>query len=472
MRTFTYLSSALVGLALCAGQTSMAAELRVLPDDDNQLVYEIYKELIETNTTHSVGDNTLAAERVAAWLKAAGFTDDDIFIGGPKARKGNLVARLRATSEGGGEKEPIILLAHLDVVEAKRSDWSMDPFTLHEVDGYFYGRGTLDDKAQAAINTANFIRMKREGFQPNRDLVLALTADEEGGGNNGVYWLLEHHPEMIRGAFALNEGGFGLISNGVRVVNNIQTAEKIYQSYTVTATNPGGHSSIPRRDNAIYELSQALLNISRYEFPLVINDVIRIGFARLAQMSPGQLGEDLMGVLQSPPDPDALRRLSENPVFNAQLRTTAVATMLNAGHAPNALPQTATAVVNVRMMPGTELEGVLDALVAAVDNPNIRIVHEGGGRPSDPSPLTDEILDAVESATSVLWPNVLVVPTMVTGATDGAKMRNAGIPTYGVSGLFVDQNDVRAHGRDERILVTSFYEGYAFMYALVKKLSS
>ncbi len=205
------------------------------------MVLQIYKELIETNTTDSVGDNTLAANRIAAWLRGGGFSNDDIFIGGPKERKGNLVARLHGT----GEKEPLILLAHLDVVEAKRDDWSMDPFTLNEIDGYFYGRGTLDDKAQAAISTANIIRMKRDGFEPNRDIILALTSDEEGGGNNGVYWLLEHHPELIDGALALNEGGFGRIQDGVHIANSIQTAEKIFQSFTVTARNPGGHSSMP-----------------------------------------------------------------------------------------------------------------------------------------------------------------------------------------------------------------------------------
>jgi acetylornithine deacetylase/succinyl-diaminopimelate desuccinylase-like protein len=461
-------------LLLIAAHSSFAETARDLPDDDEQLVYEIYKELIETNTTDSVGDNTLAANRVAAWLRGGGFSDDDIFIGGPKERKGNLVARLHGSGESGesGKKEPLILLAHLDVVEAKRDDWSMDPFTLNEIDGYFYGRGTLDDKAQAAISTANIIRMKRAGFEPNRDIILVLTSDEEGGGNNGVYWLLEHHPELIDGALALNEGGSGLIQDGVRIANSIQTAEKIFQSFTLTARNPGGHSSMPRRDNAIYELSEALLKIRDHEFPLVINDVMRLGFERLADISPGQLGEDLTAILQATPDPEALERLGDIPAINALLRTTAVATMLEGGHASNALPQTASAIVNVRMMPGTSLEDVLATLVAAVDNPEIEVAHNGGGRPSEPSPLTDEILGAVERVTEEMWPGVVVLPTMTTGATDGAKMRNAGIPTYGVSGLFVDRNDIRAHGRDERLLVRSFYEGYDFMYRLTRELSS
>ncbi len=445
--------------------TTFAAKLTA---GDKQLVYDIYRELVETNTTHSVGDNTLAAGRVRARFVAAGFDERDLFVGGPKERKGNFVARLR----GRGTKEPIVLLAHIDVVEAKRSDWSMDPFKLHEKDGYFYGRGTLDDKAQAAIWAATLIRMKQEGYEPNRDLIVALTADEEGGGSNGVYWLLENHPTLIDGVFALNEGGYGLLQNGQRIANSIQTAEKIYQSYQVTATNPGGHSSIPREDNAIYDLAQALLNIRNYTFPLVINPEMRLGFARLAEISPGQLGEDLKAILKPKPDPDALARLGKIPWINALLRTTAVATMLEGGHAPNALPNSASAVVNVRMMPGTDPELVLAALTEAVDNPDVRVVHQGGGRPSDPSPLTDEILGAVEAATEAMWPGVLVMPTMTTGATDGAKMRNAGVPTYGVTGLFVDRNDIRIHGRDERLLVTSFYEGYAFLFDLVKRLSS
>jgi acetylornithine deacetylase/succinyl-diaminopimelate desuccinylase-like protein len=457
-----------IASALITTSPTFADDSRTIPKDHKQLVFEIYKELIETNTTNSIGDNTLAANRMAAWLKAGGFSEAEIFIGGKKERKGNLVTRLHGT----GEKEPLILLAHIDVVEADPSDWSVDPFTLLEKDGYFYGRGTLDDKSQAAINAANVIRMKMEDFKPNRDIILALTSDEEGGGNNGVYWLLEHHPELINGAFALNEGGSGLMQDGNRIANSIQTAEKIFQSFKVTAINRGGHSSIPRSDNAIYDLSEALLNIREYEFPLIFNDVMRLGFQRLAEISPGQLGEDLNAILQDTPDAEALARLGEIPSINALLRTTAVATMLDGGHAPNALPQTASAIINVRMMPGSDVKDVLTTLIKVVDNPEIEVIHQRGGRPSDPSPLTDEILGAVESTTEEMWPGVVVLPIMTTGATDGAKMRNAGIPTYGVSGIFVDRDDIRAHGRDERILVQSFYEGYDFMYRLVKKLST
>lgn len=458
-------------LAVCLiafSHFTFSSTLPILPKDDQQLAFEIYKQLVETNTTNSIGDNTLAANQLANWLRAAGFSEEDIFVGGKKDKKGNLVAKLR----GSGKKKPFILLAHIDVVEAKRSDWSMEPFKLQEIDGYFYGRGTLDDKSQAAINIANIIRLKRTGFKPNRDIILALTADEEGGGNNGVYWLLEHHPDLINGVFALNEGGNGLIQDGVKIANSIQTAEKIFESFSVTATNPGGHSSIPRDDNAIYDLAEALLKIRQYKFPLVFNEVMRLGFERLAQISPGQLGEDLSAILKETPDEEALERLGKIPSINALLRTTAVATMLEGGHAPNALPQSAKAIVNVRMMPGQDVKNVLATLIKVVDNPNVKVVFQGGGRPSDPSPLTDEILGSVANITESMWPGVIVLPTMTTGATDGAKMRNAGIPTYGVSGIFVDRNDVRAHGRDERLMVKSFYEGYEFMYRLVKKLSS
>ncbi|MDA1075861.1 MAG: M20/M25/M40 family metallo-hydrolase [Proteobacteria bacterium] len=313
--------------------------------------------------------------------------------------------------------------------------------------------------------------MKREGFSPNRDIILALTADEEGGGNNGVYWLLEPHPQLINGVFALNEGGYGMLQDGVRIANAIQTAEKIFLGFSVTATNPGGHSSIPRADNAIYDLSEALLKIRDYQFPVQLNASMRLGLTRLAQISPGQLGSDLNEVLKPNPDPAALERISNSPATNASLRTTAVATMLQGGHAANALPQTASAVVNVRMMPGQDVEDVLQTLIDVVDNPDVKVVFTGGGRPSDPSPLTEEILDAVEGLTEQMWPGVIVLPIMTTGATDGAKLRNAGIPTYGVSGIFIDRNDFRAHGRDERLLISSFYEGFEFMYQPVQRLA-
>jgi len=457
-----------VTLGLTLNGSLVAAEKdRIITGDYKKMLFDIYKELVETNTTHSSGDNTLAATRMAAWLRSAGFPEETIFVGGPVEKKGNLVVRY----PGDGSKQPLAMIAHIDVVEANPADWSIDPFKLTEKDGYYYGRGTTDDKAMSAIWITNLIRFKREGYVPNRDLIVALTADEEGGGNNGIRWLISNHRELIDAALALNEGGSGGLVNGVRVTNAIQTAEKIYLGFSLTTTNPGGHSSIPRADNAIYQLSEALLKIRDFKFPLILNPVMRLSLERRSKITAGRAGEDMQAILREPPDPAALNRLSADPIMNAQLRTTAVATMLEGGHAPNALPQTARAVVNVRMMPGSAIEDVHQTLISVVDNPDVKIEFTGGGAPSDPSPLTDEILTAVEQTTEEMWPGVPVVPIMATGATDGAKMRNAGIPTYGVSGIFHDLDDIRAHGRDERMLIRSLYEGQEFLYRLVKSLS-
>lgn len=444
-----------------------AATDRVITDDYNKLLFDIYKELVETNTTHSSGDNTLAANRMAAWLRLAGFPDEAIFVGGPVAKKGNLVVRY----PGNGSNKPLAMIAHIDVVEANPADWSIDPFKLTEKDGYYYGRGTTDDKAMSAIWIANLIRLKREGYVPNRDLIVALTADEEGGGNNGIRWLLTNHRQLIDAAIALNEGGSGSLKNGVRIANSIQTAEKIYLGFSLSVRNSGGHSSIPRADNAIYQLAEALLKIRDFKFPMMLNPVMRLSLERRAKITAGQMGEDMLAILAEPPDPAALARLSADPIMNAQLRTTAVATMLAGGHAPNALPQSASAVVNVRMMPGSAIEDVHKTLIEVIDDAEVKVEFTGGGAASDPSPLTDEILTAIEQTSEEMWPGVPVVPTMATGATDGAKMRNAGIPTYGVSGLFHDIDDIRAHGRDERMLIRSLYEGQEFLYRLVKALS-
>lgn len=440
---------------------------RVITDDYNKLLFDIFKELVETNTTHSSGDNTLAASRMDAWLRLAGFPEEAIFAGGPVEKKGNLVVRY----PGDGRKKPLAMIAHLDVVEANPADWSFDPFKLTEKDGYYYGRGTTDDKAMAAIWIANLIRFKREDYVPNRDLIVALTADEEGGGNNGIRWLLTNHRELIDAVIAINEDGYGDLKNGARISNNIQIAEKIYSGFSLTARNPGGHSSIPRMDNAIYQLAEALLKIQDFKFPMILNPVMRLSLERRAKISEGQMAEDIQAILKEPPDPAALARLSADPIMNAQLRTTAVATMLEGGHAPNALPQSARAVVNVRMMPGSAIEDVHNTLIKVIDDAEIEVESRGGGAPSDPSPLTDEILNAVEQTTEQMWPGIPVVPVIGTGATDGAKMRNAGIPTYGVSGIFLDIDDIRAHGKNERILIRSLYEGQEFLYRLVKALS-
>ena len=458
-----------VSITLCLVVSStLAYGQRVIPEDDRELLYEVYKELVEYKTTGDEQNNTLAVEGMAAWLQAAGFAAEDILIGGALPHKGNLVARYR----GSGDGEPIIMLAHIDVVTANREDWNLDPFVLNEDENYFYGRGTLDDKAMSAIFLANFVRFKRNGYVPNRDLIIALTSDEEGGGSNGVGWILENHPGWLTGALAINEGGYGLLQDGKPLANTIQIAEKIYATFRVTARNPGGHSSLPREDNAIYDLAEALLRIKDFDFPVEINEVMRVSFERQAEINTGQRAEDFRALLQNPIPQDSLDRLSSEAAINAQLRTTAVATLLDGGHAPNALPQSAVANVNVRMLPGSDPDDVLQTLIAVVANPEIQVEYLGGGSITQSSPLTEEILGAVETVTEELWPGITVIPTMSTGATDGARMRRAGIPTYGVSGLFVDRNDMRIHGQDERLLKESLYGGYEFLYKLAVELSN
>lgn len=458
---------ALTILLWLAGSIQPAFAQRIIPEDDQELLYEVYKELIEYKTTREEMNNTIAVEGMAAWLRAAGFAAEDIFIGGNLPHKGNLVARYRGT----GNEEPIVLMAHIDVVAAERDDWNLDPFILNEDDEYFYGRGTIDDKAMAAIFLSNMIRLKREGYVPNRDLIIALTSDEESGGSNGITWLLANRPGLIQGALAINEGGYGLLQDGKPLANTIQIAEKIYATFRLTARNPGGHSSLPREDNAIYDLAEALLRIRDFKFPVEINEVMRVSFARQAEINTGQRAIDLRALLEDPIPEDSLARLSSEAAINAQLRTTAVATLLEGGHAPNALPQSAVANVNVRMLPGSDPQDVLQTLIDVVDNPELLVEYRGGGSLTDPSPLSEEIMAAVESVTESMWPGVTVMPTMSTGATDGAKMRRAGIPTYGVSGIFVDRNDMRIHGQDERLRKTSLYEGYDFLYRLAKELS-
>ncbi len=450
---------------LLAGAT--VAFVETGPSAEDALAREIFEELIEINTTDSVGDNTEAAEAMARRLRDAGFPEEDVKVLGPHARKGNLVARLR----GSGRRAPILLLAHIDVVEALPSDWSFDPFTFLEKDGYFYGRGTSDDKAMAAIWTANLIRMKREGTLPDRDLIVALTADEEGGSYNGVQWLLAHHRELIDAAYCLNEGGGGQMKDGKKLSNSVQLSEKLFQSYSLEATNPGGHSSRPRKDNAIYQLSSALVRISEHEFPLELDEITSAYFQKMSQFESGETARDMLSVSRRS-DLDAATRLSKSPYYNAVMRTTCVATQLQGGHAENALPQSARATVNCRIFPGSDPKDVQRTLEGVVADEAMRFSPLSPANPSLPSPLLPEVMDTIERITEEMWPGVPVVPTMSTGATDGLFLRNAGIPTYGVSGIFGDVDDARAHGKDERVLVSSFYEGREFLHRLVTALSS
>jgi acetylornithine deacetylase/succinyl-diaminopimelate desuccinylase-like protein len=435
--------------------------------DDQQLAREIYKEMVESKSGFTTGVTTPVAEAVAQRLLAAGFPAADVFTGGAIPTKANLVVRYHGT----GKLKPMLLLAHTDVVEAKREDWSLDPFTFTEKDGYFYGRGTADDKAQAAVWIANLLRYKREGYTPDRDIIVALTADEEGGGPyNGVDWLLKNHRELIDADFCLNEGGRGEMVNGKRLTNTIQAAEKWYLDLRLEVRNKGGHSSRPVPDNAIYRLAEALSRVSHFEFPLKTNEVTRAYFAGLSKIETRFSG-DLAKVGQD--DTEAIKRVAAaSPGWNATLRTTCVATMLEGGHARNALPQLAAANINCRVQPDELLDSVLTRLKIAIADDQVAISIINQEENSAGSPLRPDIVRAVSRVTDTMWPGVIVLPVMSTGATDGRMLRAAGIPTYGVTGFFGERDDNRAHGRDERMMVRSFYEGQRFLYELVKTLAT
>jgi acetylornithine deacetylase/succinyl-diaminopimelate desuccinylase-like protein len=429
---------------------------------------EIFQELIEIDTTNTTGDTTPAAEAMARRLLAAGFPAADVQVLAPAPRKGNLVARLRGT----GARRPILLLAHLDVVEARREDWTVEPFKLLERDGHFYGRGTTDDKNMAATFVVNLIRLRQEGWIPDRDIVLALTADEEGGAHNGVVWLLAHHRALIDAELAINEGAGGAMAAGRYVSNQIQAAEKSYQSYRLEVTNRGGHSSLPVRDNAIYHLAEGLARLAGFEFPVGLDEVTRRYFERTAATVREPLAEGLRRVARGDADPETVARVAAvHPYFNAMLRTTCVATRLEAGHADNALPQVARATVNCRVLPAESEEDVRRRLVEALADDRISVTPTNKIFRSPISPLTPEIMGAVETVTAEMWPGIPVVPVMSAGATDAKYLRAAGIPAYGTSGMFGDVNDIRAHGKDERLPVRSLYEGEEYLYRLVKRLS-
>ncbi|HEY8182766.1 MAG TPA: M20/M25/M40 family metallo-hydrolase [Thermoanaerobaculia bacterium] len=437
-----------------------------LDDATRQLTRDIYKQLIEINTTDSIGNTTTAAEAMAARLRAAGFPPADVQVLGPNPRKGNLVARLR----GSANQKPILLVAHLDVVEAKREDWSLDPFKLTEQDGYYYGRGTSDDKAMASIFIANLIRYKKEGFVPKRDLIVALTADEEGGNFNGVSWLITEHRDLIDAAFAINEGGAGRMKNGRRLYNGVGASEKVYVSFALSTQNKGGHSSVPRADNAIYELADGLTKLAKFQFPIELNEVTRTYFERMSKIEEGPIAADMAAVAKG--DAAAAARLSETAAYNALLRTTCVATRLEGGHADNALPQSAKATVNCRVLPADSADEVRNTIVKVLSDPGIDVTWIDRPKPSAPSPLDAAVMGPIEKVTNEFWPGVPVMPMMGTGATDSLYLRNAGIPSYGVSGLFGELNDNRAHGRDERVGVAEFYDSLQFLYVLVKRLAS
>lgn len=452
---------------LAAGFVALAQAQPRAPHE--QLAYDIYKELVEINTVTNTGDTARAADAMAARLITAGLPTEDVQVFKPAPRKGNLVARLRGT----GARRPMILMAHIDVVEARREDWSTDPFTLVEKDGYYYGRGTGDDKFMAAAFVANLVRYKNEGYRPDRDLILILETDEETGDAEkyGIGWLLKNQRALIDAEFALNEGGGVGLDKGKPIEVMVQTSEKVYITYTLEIRDEGGHSSQPKPDNAIYRLAAALSRLEQHRFPMQLNDTTRLFLQRTADLEDPDVARDMKSVASPDPDPAAIARLSKIPRFNAQMRTTCVATMLEGGHAENALPQLAKATVNCRVLPGQSVDEVRATLVRIAADEKIEVKPRAPAMPSAPSPLSPEIFGAIEKLAGEFWPGAPVVPTMSAGATDGAFLRNAGIPTYGHEGLAEEVTENRAHGRDERVPVKSFYEGLEYLYRLVKALA-
>jgi len=433
----------------------------------DSLARDLLRELVDINSTWTEGSTLAAAQAMAARVRAAGFPAEDVTVIQNAERKGNLVVRYRGRAGG---KKPILLLSHIDVVAANPEDWTLPPFQFIERDGTFYGRGVADDKDEGAIHLALIMRMKAEGYVPDRDIIVALTTDEEGGPDNGVDYLIRNHRDLIDAEFAFNEGGGGLTRDGKRIANNVQATEKKFQNFELEVTNPGGHSSQPVRDNAIYHLSDGLVKLGAFDFPVRLNPVTRAFFARSAEIVGGEMGAAMRAVTANPADTSAVRVLSTDKAYNSMLRTTCVATMLSGGHASNALPQRATANVNCRILPDESPADVRATIERVVANPNIKVTASGtDARNSPPSPLTPSLMSLIEGVTGELWPGVPVVPTMSTGATDGLYLRNAGMPVYGVSGLFYP--DTGAHGMNERIPAQAFYEGLEFMYRLVKNLT-
>lgn len=456
----------LLSLMLCGLSVTAAANEPIT--EDEAFAFEIFKTLIETDTTPSNNKTLEAVRTLADRLLAEGFPAEDVDVieyGG----KGNLVARLRSAAP---TAKPVLLMAHIDVVEADPADWSMDPKRLNEDDDFYYGRGTLDDKDEVAIHMTNLIRLHRARVPLRRDVIVAITADEEGGDHNGASYLVEHHRDLVDAAFVINEGGGGLIAHGNYVANAVQAAEKVYQSYHLEVTNSGGHSSLPRADNAIYELASALKRIEAFDFPVMLNETTRAYFSGRAAIEKGEIDGHFDGLLATPPNQASVDYFRDVPAINARLRTTCVATELKAGHAENALPQRARATVNCRVFPGVPVEEVRQTLleVAAIDGMTITPIREA--LQSDASPLTDEIMGPIKTITAAMWPGAKVMPIMSTGATDALFFRNAGIPVYGVSGIFTDSSDNRAHGRDERIRKSSFYEGLEFLYRLTRAVAA
>jgi len=455
----------------CPSITQAATPGPVPPEPDRELARSLLEELVDLNTTHEQG-STVAAQAIRQNLLMAGFPATDVLLLAPpdKPTKGNLIARYR----GKGRTKPVLYLGHLDVVEAKSEDWSSDPFRLTEKDGWFYGRGTADMKDGDAALIEALIRLRREHFVPARDIIVALTADEEAGGDaNGPAFLLKEHRDLIDAETVINlDGGGGALKDGERRYFNIGTSEKVYVTYTLETTSPGGHGSLPGPDNAIYRLAAGLGRLEAYQFPITMTDTTRASFGRFAEFESGTERDDMLAVARSPPDLEAAERLSRTVHLNAQLRTTCVATLISGGHAENALPQRARATIQCRMMPGVSAQSVQNALTVALNDPKISVTLDAEPIVSPESPPTQSVLKKVTAVVQSMWPGVPLVPTMATGFSDGRQTRNAGLPTYDLSGLWSEVSENRAHGRDERIGVREFQESVEYTYRLMKAFAA
>ncbi|WP_370662405.1 M20/M25/M40 family metallo-hydrolase [Massilia aurea] len=466
----THWRKALIASLLASGAVLGAAQAADAPatlTPTQKSFRAIYQELIEINTTHSAGDTTRASEAMRAHLLAAGFKPDDVQVVAPFPRKGNLVARFK----GSGKKKPLLLLAHIDVVEARRSDWDTDPFKLQEKDGYFIARGAVDDKAMSAAFVSVLAQLKSEGFKPDRDIILALTGDEERGGEptNGAFWIVNNRRELIEAEYGINEGGRGENKDGKPVAHYVQLGEKSFVHAEFDATGPGGHSSRPMPDNVIYEVSEAMARLKAYQFPVRVNEAARLHFERSAALQTGQVADDMRAVGKGSVDPAIIARLSANPGLVGLLRTTCVATMMSAGHAPNALAQSAKATVNCRLLPDEDFAFV-QARLTEIGGPKVKVVAQELSKPAPASAARPDVMAAVESISASIWPGVPVIPTMGVSTTDSRHFRQNGIPMYGVSGMFGDDAN-GVHGLNERIAVKDLYNGREFLYQLVKRLA-
>jgi acetylornithine deacetylase/succinyl-diaminopimelate desuccinylase-like protein len=463
---------------------AQSAQIVPVPEKDRAEAIAIFKQLIEINTTDTpLGNVTTASDAMRKRFLDAGFAPEDVHLLGPNERKQNLVVRMRGANSGSGSAKPVLFLCHVDVVEALPKDWHTNPFEFIEKDGYYYGRGTQDMKESDAALVATFLRLHREGYKPDRDLILALTADEEGGSFNGAEWLVEKHRELVDAAYVINPDSGGIeLNQGKPVVASVEATEKVYADYQVTAVNPGGHSSLPRKDNAIYELTAALNKLAAYSFPFELNGVTRAYFEALAKQEPATTAADMHAILATPPDAQAAARLSEEPGFNSNFRTTCVATRLSGGHANNALPQTAQANVNCRIFPGHSPEEIRHELVKLFDDPKLAVKYVADtGAVSDtaperkaivPPPPVPEVFDPLRTLVNAIWPGTPVTPIMENGASDSIYFAQAGIPSYGFSAIALERDDVRAHGQDERLPVESYTKSLEFFYSYLKAISS